>query len=264
MLTYSNSFRWLTWLAAVVGIFLPAKFLPAGQWADERTIGPFNCYADFSLEKYTPLLEAVAGLQQDLTKMLRVGKPQSPIEIYLFQDKKSYRRFTMHFFPKAPLRRAMFVKRRSQCMVFAFLSSQLAGDLRHECTHAMLHSSLPFVPIWLDEGLAEYFELSKRERVYDNPYLRQVKLRRWFGSATKIEQLERIRQPADMDSGEYRDSWAWVHFMLHGSEAAHDELVAFLADIANESPPGQLSERLHRRIPGLHQTFTQHLKTWKR
>ncbi|GIT30210.1 MAG: hypothetical protein Ct9H300mP1_22560 [Planctomycetaceae bacterium] len=32
-------------------------------------------------------------------------------------------------------------------------------DLRHEFTHGVLHSSLKRVPLWLDEGLAEYFEV---------------------------------------------------------------------------------------------------------
>ncbi len=31
-----------------------------------------------------------------------------------------------------------------------------------------------------------------------------------------------------MGSVDYRDSWAWVHFILYGSAEAHAELVGFL------------------------------------
>ena len=66
-----------------------------------------------------------------------------------------------------------------------------------------------------------------------------------------------------MDVADYRRAWAWVHFMLHGPPEAREELINFLKDIAAHSPPGQLSERLSRRIPDLERSFVTHFSTWR-
>ena len=49
-----------------------------------------------------------------------------------------------------------------------------ADDLRHEMTHAYLHAVVPNVPLWLDEGLAKYFELPRQQHGLNQPYVRQV------------------------------------------------------------------------------------------
>ena len=51
---------------------------------------------------------------------------------------------------------------------------ELAVDLRHETTHAVLHGLLPMVPLWLDEGLAEYFEAPEANRLQRHPHFKAV------------------------------------------------------------------------------------------
>jgi hypothetical protein len=51
--------------------------------------------------------------------------------------------------------------------------------------------------------------------------------------------------------------------MLHGSPIANEELMRFLADIRAHTPPGQLSDRLNRKIPNLNQQFIEHFRNWK-
>ena len=53
----------------------------------------------------------------------------------------------------------------------AYRNPEFGNDLRHECTHALLHAVLPAVPLWLDEGLAKYFEVQRASRAYGHPYL---------------------------------------------------------------------------------------------
>jgi len=67
-----------------------------------------------------------------------------------------------------------------------------------------------------------------------------------------------------MGSSEYRSCWAWVHFMLHGPYLAHDELVRFLVDIQDGTPPGLLSQRLRGRVPELDPRLSAHFRAWKR
>ena len=74
------------------------------------------------------------------------------------------------WYPRVPYRRALFVKSGSRGRVFAYEHEDLAVDVRHESTHALLHASLPMVPLWLDEGLAEYFEVAESQRAFDHPH----------------------------------------------------------------------------------------------
>jgi len=227
-------------------------------WQDERTAGPFLCHADFSLEEHVDLLDDVNRLQDDLLQMLGVQEAQEPIHLLLFARKATYDQYLRVYFPEVPRRRALYIKARGPGMVFAYQSNEFAVDARHECTHALLHASLPMVPLWLDEGLAEYFEVPSESRADAHPHLKRITWRVRFGQVPKLPQLEALAELSQMTQTHYQQSWAWVHFMLHGPPEAGEELRHYLADIAARTPPGKLSERLERRLPDLESQFRDH------
>ena len=233
-------------------------------WVDTRTVGPFHCRADFSLNGMETLFVELRDLQADLVDMLKIEPAAEPIELYLFQEEKVYRQFLKQHFPEMPYRRAYYLKAEGPGVVLVHWSKDVMIDLRHECTHALLHSSLPVVPLWLDEGLAEYFELPRIQRAYDNKYLDKLRWSARFWMAPKLTSLEQKEDFSKMTQADYRNAWAWVHYMLHGSPVAHDELTRYLDDLSRNSPPGLLSARLARRIPKTQSEFSEHLKSWKR
>jgi hypothetical protein len=145
-------------------------------------------------------------------------------------------------------------------MVFAFQGTDFEIDVRHECTHALLHTWLPQVPLWLDEGLAEYFEVARDKRVVQNPHHRAIEAAMGLGQLPRLEELELLQNFDDMGRPEYRDAWAWVHFMLHGPREAQDELVRYLDELHAGSNPGKLSERLRRRLPDLNRRIAEHFR----
>lgn len=249
-------------LLAAIGL---AGLAAAGdRWPDERSAGLFTCHADFSLRNHAALLDDLGRLQQDLAETLGMGGPQEAIAMYFFAEERAYRNYVKHYFPDAEYRQAMYIKQRGPGMVFAHLGSQFEVHVRHESTHALLHAALPMVPLWLDEGMAEYFQVAPSERAFDNPHLAAVRWSARFGAVRRIESLEKVSDLSRMGRAEYRQSWAWVHFMLHGPPEAHDELVRYLADIAAHTPPGQLGQRLRRRIPDLDRRIVEHFNAWKR
>jgi hypothetical protein len=231
-------------------------------WVDFRTAGQIRCRADFALDDDQGLFGPLEQLQTDLTRMLGVEPAREPVELNLFADKSAYRKYLQARLPQVPNRRALFLKGAGPGQVIAYRSAELAVDLRHETTHALLHASLPMVPLWLDEGLAEYFEVVPALRPFRKDYLNTLKWSGRLGATPRLFQLEAIRQLDDMDEANYRGAWAWVHFMLHGPPEAREELVAFLADIHARTPPGLLSRRLERRLPGLDRRVADHFKSW--
>jgi hypothetical protein len=246
----------LVWLAHA------ASGEPARAWRDRRVAAPFVFHSDFPLDRHQSLLGQMTQLQDDVILALGRAPAREPIDVYLFASHQTYRLYIKRYFPGAPERRAMFIKSQSPGNVFAYYNSQLPVDLRHECTHALLHASLPFVPLWLDEGLAEYFEVPPEDRPFNHPHFESIRRHVRWRKPASIAKLERLHDLQQMGQHEYRDAWAWIHFMLHGPSEARGELIRFLDDLERHVPPGRLSERLARRLPDVNKQFIHHFRTW--
>jgi hypothetical protein len=234
------------------------------HWLDRREYGPFQCVAEFPLATLEGAFAELSRLEHELERTLGLPPARAQIEVLLLADEASHRKLLAQLYPRVPYRRALYVQRDRRAAVYAFRHPELAIDLRHECTHALLHAGLAMVPLWLDEGLAEYFEMPEPERAFDHPHLAALKWNLRLGMLRTVESLESAETLSDMGGVEYRFSWAWVHFMLHGPVAAHRTLVQFVADIRRGNPPGQLSQRLRQAVPNLDDRMIQHFKQWRR
>ena len=73
---------------------------------------------------------------------------------------------------------------------------------------------------------------------------------------THLEELSQVQQ---MTPAEYREAWAWVHFMLCAKPEAKAVLLAYLQQLRNNPNPGPLGPRLAAVIPGLDGALNQHL-----
>jgi len=241
---------------------LPAA-APADPWVDSRVFGPFVCRADFVLAPYESVFTDLAEIQHDLARRLGLPPAQERIELYLFRDQAAYQAYLQQWFPKMPYRRALYVKNRGPGMVLAYRSEELAVDVRHECTHALLHAVLPMVPLWLDEGLAEYFEIPASRRLLDNPHHSTLVWHFRLGQVPRLDRLEAIHELDQMGRSEYRHAWAWAHFLLHGPDPARQVLIDYLADIRAAAPPGQISQRLKLTYPDPEAAMVRHFKSLK-
>ncbi len=142
-------------------------------------------------------------------------------------------------------------------MVYTYSSPRLEEDLRHEATHALLRGSFGDLPLWLDEGLAEYFETdlaqpdAEHERI---DHFAEDLSGGWSPSLPRLESLSDIRQMTPRD---YREAWAWVHLFLNGSTAEKTILLTSLSDTKRAPSPlrfeekGASNERLLAHIKSL-------------
>ncbi len=230
----------------------------ATDWVDVRTAGDFHIRANFSLDAFPQLVPELVRLERDLTAMLQVPPRGEPVHLLLFADQSSYAEYVQRYFKGAPTRRALFIKGTQPGWVMAYVSDQFEIDVRHESTHALLHSRLPMVPLWLDEGLAEYFEVRAERRKAKNPHQSAVKWAARIHRVPDLRKLEDLHDVRQMGNAEYRSAWAWVHFMLNGPPAARTVLVQYLRDIANNRVPGRLSDRLDQALPSPKKAFLKH------
>jgi hypothetical protein len=234
-------------------------------WTDSRQIGPFVIQANFLLKPHERLFDTLPELQRELTRTLGVPPAKGPIYVFLFDEQSQYQAYLQQHFPKVPYRTALFVLEGGLPGVYTFRKTDMDVDIRHECTHALLHSSLSAVPLWLDEGIAKYFEVPAGQRAFDHPYFDDLKWK-WsmrLGMVRSIESLEQREELSEMDAADYRYSWAWVHFMLHGPKPAHDVLVRYIASSQQSAAPNKLSIRLAEAVPNPSEQMVQHFKQWQ-
>jgi hypothetical protein len=220
-------------------------------------------FSDSALPQHHRLLQELRTQRTLVSTKLGLPISDEPIHVYLFPTSEKLESYLRVHYPTLPKRRAFFVESDTRLTVYAYWGDRVAEDLRHEVAHGYLHSVVPNLPLWLDEGLAEYFEVPPLERPVRKDYLDRLKWNIRLGTIPRLVQLEGKRDLTEMGEADYRYAWAWVHFMLHGPAEARDELVNFLADINASTPPGRLSERLARRLPGLDKRLVEHLKAWK-
>lgn len=257
--------------AAAYGVLATTLCLaPASQaaaapvWVDQRQVGPFVVQATFDLTPHEGLLEELPKLELELRRILALRPCKEPIRVVLLSDEREHRRHLAERYPDAPHRRALFVKQDGRSTVFAYRHRELGVDLRHECTHALLHADLAMLPLWLDEGLAEYFEAPASDRAFGHPHLASVRWRLRLRGIGDLERLEQKRELQDLGLSDYRAAWAWVHFMLHGPRPASEALWSYLGDIRRGEPPGDLSTRLEAALPSVDSRLAEHFRGWDR
>jgi hypothetical protein len=255
----------LTRLIAATAFLAAAGATVSADWVDQRRAGPFELRSEFALtdDEGRSLVREMELLKTDVERLLAITATDDPIQVNLFAGVRTYREHLSQRVPEGMNRPALFVKGSDMSRVYVYRRRGYATDVRHECTHAVLHNALPFVPLWLDEGFAEYFETPAADRASGSPYLGSLKraiLFRWKPNLQRLEVLEELR---DMHDDEYRESWAWVHFMLHGPQNVRQVLSDYLYDIEQGDAGKPLSARLAAVAPDYNQQLVRHLKTWR-
>ncbi len=187
-----------------------------------------------------PLLTALRDLESELEWRLDLPPGREPIVVHLFRDRRAYVDYLHQHFPQVPYRQALFIKQAPPGQVLAHLGPDCQRDLRHEFVHALLHSRLKQIPLWLDEGLATYFELPPENRPWQSPYFASARIAATHGSLRPLHELESITDFAKFDFSEYRDCWAWTHFLLDCQDGPRAAFLQYLAVLAQEPGPAPL------------------------
>ena len=228
-------------------------------------ISQFVFLADFEVKTDQPLFRELGTLSDQVFKELQLPASSTIIQVYLFEDRDKYEHFMQARYPELPKRRAFFVAQpRSvgggeDLLVYTFWGERIREDLRHELTHALLHSILKDVPLWLDEGLAEYFELPPESHGVNQGHLEQLRTQDRDSFKASLMRLEELSQVQQMAPAEYREAWAWVHLMLRGKPEAKAVLTACLQQLRINPNPGPLRPRLAGVYPELNDALYQHL-----
>ncbi len=199
-------------------------------------------HSDFTMPVQHRLLEDLTARRFDLSRALGVPVSNEPIHIYLFDDADQFGQFIGQRYPDFPQRRAFFIETDTRLVVYAHWGDRVAEDLRHEVTHGYLHAMVPNMPLWLDEGFAEYSEGPRSQAGVNRAHLRRLLARLKQDSwQPDLQRLERLQSTFDMTQDDYAECWAWTHFLLHSHRENHELLRRFLAELRQEGRVEPLS-----------------------
>jgi hypothetical protein len=127
----------------------------------------------------------------------------------------------------------LYIQANGNDFLLTSLSAELQVNLRHELTHSLIHRRWPSVPLWLDEGLAEYFEQDDPSKHPASDRLARMAATGRFPSP---ERLWQASSSAQLNGEDYELAFAWTRFLLEGNA---DQREAFFALVDGPSRRGQ-------------------------
>ena len=204
---------------------------------------------------------------------LEIDYPQnSEFRIRIYGSEQTYRSYQQKVAPILENAAAFYNGASNRITTWGMDERVLQQVVTHECSHAVSASGGRMIPIWLNEGLATYFETmqvaGQGVTVPLSAYWLQVLRKRGY-----------TRQPPDLrltldsehaqwyaangaDNQSYALSWSLVWFMMD-SDQGRDILRQLLHRDANRlSPPS--SRLIDQHWPGGFTGFSQDWQRWLR
>ena len=250
----------LALLAGLPGCAALSQTPPALPSRHAVVLDQLVIHSDFPLPQHHRLLDELRSLRGALRTTLDLPTSDEPVHVYLFEDNDRFQTFLKQHYPEFPARRAFFVKSDTVLAVYAHWGDRVAEDLRHEVAHGYLHAVVPNIPLWLDEGLAEYFEVPRGAAGLNRPHVdllvAQAKTAGW---QPDLRRLERLTSAADMTQSDYAESWAWVHMMLEGGGPQRELLKRHLKSLRQGGTVEPLSAQLEQIGRPAEQMVSEHL-----
>lgn len=223
-----------------------------------RSVHPdsqLHVLSDVKLKKDHPLLKELVQLREEIATTLDLPVAKTPVVVYLFGDEARYTNYMKVAFPSLPARRAYFVGTSRELAVYTYWGDRVREDLRHEYTHGVLHASLKDVPLWLDEGIAEFFEIAEKPTGLNREYAKQIQLLLGEGWKPDMERLEGLEQVSQMQKGDYQEAWAWVYYLLNDSVEGKQILLDYLHQLRETRDAGSLAQQIEEAVPNYNFRF---------
>ncbi len=221
-------------------------------------------HSDFPIAAHHRLFDELTAQRTDLCQRLSLPASDEPIDVYLFETPERFDSFIRLHYPMFPDRRAFFVQTDAQLAIYAQWGDRVGDDLRHEVTHGYLHSVAPNVPLWLDEGIAKYYEVGRGQHGLNRKMLARATAKltqeQWQPNLRRLEQF-----PADynMTQDDYAEAWAWVHFMMESRPETLELLRNYFTELRRDGVAVPLSARLAATFSqpdGANAALVEHLR----
>jgi hypothetical protein len=135
--------------------------------------------------------------------------PAEMIDIWLFKDEASYKRYTKELFDDTPTTPFGYYSAEHQALIMNIETG--GGTLVHEIVHPYMAANFPGCPAWFNEGMGSLFEQSEDRNGHIHG------LTNW-----RLPRLQEAIRGADIPSFEKLLSTTTSEFYGSGKEYAHN------------------------------------------
>ena len=225
-------------------------------WPVKHTAGQFCIHSTVPAAQFEAYLPSLYSLPAELSQTLQVSVAQELIQVVVLENREALDAYAQRIFPNAPNRGALYIRHRGPGLVLTYFHDGWICDVRHECTHALLDVSGLTLPLWQDEGLAEYFETIGENPIGHPSHLHATRSQVRYGQVVDLQKMERMEFGSGLNPKEYRDAWSIVTFLLHSSEETRSMYQQYLQDHQSKRAVGFLSYRLAPKIPSWREAFS--------
>ncbi|MCG8455373.1 MAG: tetratricopeptide repeat protein, partial [Holophagales bacterium] len=197
-------------------------------------------------------LEDFRGVFARLAPSLELRSP-APTTLFAFRDAESYAPYKTRADAGRSRVLGQFARTRDGNYLTLDASSQLADAftvIYHEYVHFLVTHNFPRVPLWFNEGLAEYYSTFAIDG--DRAYLGEPveRHRRYLAREGDFSLDELIE--ADTRSDAYHDpdqvgrfyalSWALVHYLMSGGGEEIERMADYFVRLDEGEPPARAFE----------------------
>ena len=193
--------------------------------------------------------ERIRAVFQKLLPHMHVD-PTAPIVVLAVKDEKTFNSLTPEFQKKGQLKRSgLFLSGPEKSYVLLRLDAE--GDnpyhvLYHEYTHLLIHEAFTVIPLWLDEGMAEFYgnsEIRGKDVLLGKPDIIHLQLLNQ-NSLLPLSLLFTVTHDSPYYNEDtkgnmfYAESWAMTHFLMFQQRAGgKNPLQEYLTLLSQEVDP---------------------------
>jgi Flp pilus assembly protein TadD len=244
----------LTLLAAALwALAAPAQGLPSPKdpWIEVRTAS-FTLFSEAGERKTKEIGEDLERLRDALSQLspgLALSSP-IPTYIFVFRNAPSFQPYQRTYNGKPLDSGGYFLGR--QLANYVAINGDQHGDekviIYHEYLHYLMHNNLAALPLWMNEGLAEYystFQADRNEARIGLPVPEHVFWLRQhtfipFATLFAVDEHAPEYNETDRRGGFYAESWALVHYLISGNPERRRQASEYLRLVQAGTPPGQI------------------------
>jgi Flp pilus assembly protein TadD len=253
----------ITWALLVLAAAPPALAQPKKEdWIELRTAN-FTLFSDAgekTVRRIGADLERLRDALAQLTPGLTLNSP-SPTYIFVFKNAAAFHPYQRTYEGKPLDSGGYFLSR--QLANYVAVDGGQRGEERaiiyHEYLHYVLRNNYATLPLWLHEGLAEYystFDVGKDEVRIGLPVAEHVTWLRKnplipLASLLAVDEHSPSYNESARRGAFYAESWALVHYLISGSPERRLQATESLRLAQAGTPPAQIFRQAFGTDPAI-------------
>ncbi len=233
----------------------------------------FTIHTNASAERGAEIavsLELFRSVFARLAPALELRSP-APTKILAFRDARSYAPYKTRPDREGARVLGQFLSHPDGNYLTIDAGTRLVSSyavIYHEYVHYFVRHNFPGVPLWFNEGLAEYYSTFAVEDDVvhvGRPVERHVQFLGRDGEVSLGDLLEVTQGSASYHEGEkagrfYATSWALVHYLLSGDAERLDQMADFLFALQEgEEPYDAFEEAFDTRVSSLEEALNAYV-----